>query len=152
MKIEEKRALYREAMSFYELAECGREHIPERKFVESYIPYIVNMTFCTELFLKLILVHNGKTIDEVRKIGHNLYELYEKLSQSQKDEIYCSFKRPLIYSIPDEIINISYAFMEWRYLVLNKANAHSEKLVFKPYFIKELNEVLDKICTNMLNI
>ena len=152
MTLEEKRALYREALAFYELAECGREHIPEKKFVESYIPYIVNMTFCTELLLKLILVHNGKTIDEVRKIGHNLYELYETLFQSQKDEIYRSFKRPLIYSIPEEIKNISDAFMEWRYLVLNKANNHSRKLQFKPYFIKELNEILDEICRNTLNI
>lgn len=59
MKLEAKRALYREALAFYELAECGREHIPERKFVEGYIPYIVNMTFCTELFLKLLLIENG---------------------------------------------------------------------------------------------
>lgn len=152
MKLEEKRALYREAMAFYELAECGRIHVPERQFVENYIPYIVNMTFCTELFLKLLLVHNGKTIDKVRKIGHNLYGLYESLTQPQKDEIYSLFKRPMIYSIPEEIKNISDAFTEWRYLVLNKANSQFEKILFKPCFIRELNEVLEKIGRNILNM
>ena len=146
----EKQALYREAVAFYKLAECGRQNIPEQKFVESYIPYIVNMAFCAELYFKLLIIENGRTIDDAKKLGHNLYGLYDVLTQQQKIEIYQSFKRPLIYSIEDELKQISFAFQDWRYLVLNTVNANEKKKTFqfKPYFIKELNEILQKMCRN----
>ena len=54
----EKIKLYREALAFYEIAECGRINIPEKKNVESFVPYIVNMSFATELFLKLLLLRH----------------------------------------------------------------------------------------------
>ena len=146
----EKQALYREAVAFYELAECGRQNIPEQKFVESYIPYIVNMAFCAELYFKLLIIENGKTINEVKQLSHNLYNLYSSLSQQQKDTIYQSFKRPLIYSIENELEQISTAFQDWRYLVLNKANNNYKKMQFKPYFIKELNEILKIMCEKII--
>ena len=76
--------------------------------------------------------------------------MYDVLTQQQKIEIYQSFKRPLIYSIEDELKQISFAFQDWRYLVLNTANANEKKKTFqfKPYFIKELNEILQKMCRN----
>ncbi len=67
MNLTEKRNLYNEALAFYEIAECGRLYIQEKTFVESLVPYIVNMTFCTELYLKLLLIENGKSIDEAKK-------------------------------------------------------------------------------------
>ena len=146
----EKQNLYTEANAFYELAECGRKNIPEAKSVETCIPYIVNMTFAIELYLKLLLANNGKTIDELKNIGHNLYFLYNALEDTQKKEIYQKFKRPLIYKIPDEIYSISSAFLDWRYLVLNKANHNNKKLCVKPFFIKELAEVLSVMCKTVL--
>ena len=147
----EKQNLYIEANAFYELAECGRKNIPESKSIETYIPYTVNITFAIELFLKLLLVNNGKTIKELKNnIGHNLYSLYNALEDSQKKEIYLKFKRPLIYNIPEEISNIALAFPDWRYLVLNKANHNSKKLSVKPFFIKELAEVLSEMCQTTL--
>ena len=62
MTIKEKQNLYNKAIAFYKLAECGRQYIAEQKYVESHIPYIVNMCFCTELFLKMLLLEQGKTI------------------------------------------------------------------------------------------
>lgn len=150
MNKEQKQNLYREATAFYELAECGRKYMPEKTFVESHIPYIVNMTFCAELYFKLMLIDNGKTISEVKKLGHNLCKLYQGLNQEQKDTIYQSFKRPLVYSIEKELEKINTAFLDWRYLVLNKANGEKKKLQFSPYFIKELNEILDSICKVIL--
>jgi hypothetical protein len=147
----EKQNLYTEANAFYELAECGRKNIPEAKPIETYIPYIVNMTFAIELFLKLLLENNGKTIDELKTIGHNLYSLYNALEENQKQEIYQKFKRPLIYKISEEISSISSAFPDWRYLVLNKANHINKKLCVKPFFIKELAEILRTMCQTTLN-
>lgn len=67
MDKKQKEKLYKEATAFYELAECGRLNIPEKKNVESFIPYIVNMTFAVELYLKLLLIDNGNSIDAVKK-------------------------------------------------------------------------------------
>lgn len=145
----EKLDLYNEAIAFYELAECGREHIPEKNYVESYIPYIVNMTFCTELLLKLLLIENGKSINELRSIGHNLHKLYNELPTVSKDTIYQSFRGPMIYSIEKELEEIQSAFVDWRYLVLEKANGNIKKLQVKPFFLKELNEILRDICKNI---
>ncbi len=152
MNLTEKQNLYNEALAFYELAECGRIHISEKANVESFIPYIVNMAFCAELYLKLLLIENGKSIDEAKRYSHNLYKLYMDLTDDQKEYIYQAFKRPLIYSIEKELQEINNAFPDWRYLVLNKANQNSKHMQFHPFFIKEFNEVLRDLCKNILNM
>ena len=67
MTSQEKQKLYNEALAFYELAEYGRMHMPEQKHVESHIPYIINMTFCSELLLKFLLIEEGKNIEYLKK-------------------------------------------------------------------------------------
>lgn len=148
----EKCNLYNEASAFYELAECGRTHIQEKAFVESFIPYIVNMSFCAELYLKLLLIENGKTINEARKYGHDLYKLYLALTENQKALIYQAFKKPMIYSIEKELQEINNAFSDWRYLVLNKANNNRKKMQYHPFFIREFNEALDNLCKSILEV
>ena len=150
MTKQEKEKLYNEATAFVNLAECGRLNIPEQKNIESHIPYIVNMSFAAELYLKLLLINNGKTIKELMSIGHKLCDLYEALDQVQKDAIYQSFKRPLFYSIPDELKKVNTAFADWRYLILDRANNRQKKMQFAPYFIKEFNEVLAELCRTVL--
>lgn len=146
----EKRKLCREAKAFYEMAECGRMHMLEKADIESYVPYIVNMTFCTELYMKLLLIENGKDISEMKKYSHNLHRLYTELTQEQKDMIYQSFKRPLIYSIDAELQKMSTAFVDWRYLVLDKASEGKKRFQFSTCFAKELNEILGKLCVELL--
>lgn len=173
-----KHNLYYEAFAFYELAECGRKNIPERKNVESYIPYIVNMSFATELFLKLLLIENGKTIDEVVTLRHHLAALYKELTEGQKNTIQKLFKKPMTYSVADELTRADSAFVRWRYLVMDKANGKIDSPhpthpfdqnasalsgkqtkdsvrgpnAFPIYFFKELNEVLASICRELLGI
>lgn len=149
MTDKEKNNLYKEAHSFYVFAKCGQENIPEENFVESSIPFIVNMSLACELYLKLILINNGKTIDDVKKQSHNLYDLYSLLTNAQKNDIYNAFKKPMIYSIEKELKEINSSFADWRYLVLDKANGKQNKIQYKPYFVKELVEILDKICADI---
>ncbi len=177
----EKENLYKEAKAFYELAECGRKNIPEQKHVESYIPYIVNMSFCTELYLKLLLTEQGYTVKQLRTkdMGHHLHTLYKKLDPLLKDKIFQSFRRPMVYSIDEELQESDNAFPKWRYLVLDKANERQKNpnaptfsskprfvdvmndpdaaeieqkktIQFSPYFFKELNEILEAICGTYL--
>lgn len=150
MTDKEKNNLYKEAHAFYILAKCGEENIPEENFVESFIPFIVNMSFACELYLKLIVINNGKTIGEVKKQSHNLYDLYNLLTDAQKNYIYNSFKRPMIYSIEQELKEINSAFPDWRYLVLDKANGSQKKIQYKPHFVKEFTQILDNFCANIL--
>ena len=150
MTDKEKNNLYKEAHSFYILAKCGQDNIPEENFVESFIPFIVNMSFACELYLKMILINNGKSIDEVKKESHNLYNLYRLLTDEQRNDIYNSFKRPMIYSIEKELKEINSAFADWRYLVLDKANGRQKKMQYKPYFVKEFTQILDEFCANIL--
>lgn len=158
----QKQKLYNEAAAFYNLAECGRMYIPEQKNVESYIPYIVNMTFCTELLLKLLLIEEGKSIEDVEKLSHNLERLYFALRSETRELIVSSFKKPLVYNIPEELHRSKRAFVEWRYLVLDdakgdhsvniendrkkEAQARKGRLQIAPFFLKELNESLLSIC------
>ncbi len=60
-------------------------NIPERKNVESYVPYIVNMAFAAELYLKLLLIHNRKSIGDVVKLGHRLSDLNKRLDKALED-------------------------------------------------------------------
>ena len=199
MTNKEKQNLYNEAIAFYELAECGRKNIPEQKHVESHIPYIVNMTFCSELLLKFLLIEEGKSTKEVRGISHNLNSLYANLSLKTKKHIHSLIKQPLVYSIETELHKSKNAFVYWRYLVLDKIDTDTEddeitadsetgektpseektpkdnRIPFEkwlclspseqdeitctenqrnrisPFFLKEFNEVLIKICKSHCN-
>lgn len=134
------------------------------------------MTFATELFLKLLLIENGKTIDDVIKLSHSLSNLYEELTVEQKETIYKLFKQPMVYSISDELTRANTAFVRWRYLVLDKANGKTEvpcsvhpffeetkalsgkqiknaakgPNAFPIFFFKELNELLGTLCQEIL--
>ena len=145
MTIKERQGLYNEAIAFYELAECGRQHIAERKHVESHIPYIVNMCFCTELFLKMLLLEQGKTIAFLKNTKHNLWELYDALSDECKDDIYTCYLRQnqiKIFSIEEELKKSKNAFVQWRYLVLDKIGeipAKKKRLTFQDWLKNEEN-------------
>lgn len=124
---QQKYNLYNEAVAFYELAECGRQNLPEQKHIESHIPYIVNMAFCAELLLKFLLIEEGKSIEYLKHKGHNLKQLYNRLHPQTKELIYHSFKRPLFYNIGDELSKSKNAFVQWRYLVLDKIEKANEE-------------------------
>ena len=133
------------------------------------------MVFCTELLLKLLLINSDKSIKELKRIGHDLQLLYNALPQDDKDLICSSFKMPLIYDINEELGSIKKAFVDWRYLVFNKAEENgkaksggrvpfskrlkgktnenktdNERLRVKPFFLKEFNEILFDVCKNSL--
>lgn len=133
--------LYREAYAFFKLSKNALEN--QTEYVEGNIPYITNISFACELYLKLILLHNGYSIDDLVKISHSLYSLYNALTQSQKDEIYNTFRRPLVYKIDYEIQRMDTAFKDWRYLVLDKANSKCKANNFADYFALELVGILD---------
>lgn len=158
MTAQEKQNLYNEAIAFYEFAECGRQHIPEQKHVESHIPYIVNMCFCSELFLKILLLEEGKTIPFLKSKKHNLWKLYDALSNECKENIYACYlhqNRIMIYNIEEELKKAQNAFVQWRYLVLDKVGKISVKkkrLSFKDWLKTQgNNDETTTVCDNKSN-
>lgn len=138
--------LYREAHAFLELSKLGLNNHMEKVYVEGSIPYIVNMSFASELYLKLILIYNGKDISKLKnKEGHQLYNLYNLLLEGQKKQIYNNFKKPMTYNIENELKDINTAFVGWRYLVLDKSLGTNIHMSYRPYFMLEFNEILDKM-------
>ena len=140
--------LYREAHAFLKLSKDALKNPTE--YVEGYIPYITNISFACELYLKLILLYNGYTIDDLVKISHSLYDLYTALTQLQKDTIYNYFRKPLVYKIDEEIKRMDTAFKDWRYLVMDKANSKCKANRFSDNFALELVEILDTISNEIV--
>lgn len=109
--------MFRTGCNFSDCADLclkGQDRAPESNL--AYItPAIVNATFSCEVFLKLLLQHEGKDIHKI----HKLYDLYAKLSEDIQMEL--KEKTILRYGKWSDIWErpyleqISNAFVEWRY-------------------------------------
>lgn len=111
-----------------------------------------NSAFACELFLKALLLYSGKTLDDIKKIGHDLLKLFRGLEEVNSE---------LASSIETEVMSVvipvgegkafstileesSGAFEFWRYI--------HEKQIGKtsPQFIKVLRHTLEKVCREKL--
>lgn len=109
--------MFRTGCNFSDCADLclkERDHAPESNL--AYItPAIVNAAFSCEVFLKLLLQHEGKDIHKI----HKLNDLYAKLSEDIQMEL--KEKTILRYGKWSDIWGrpyleqISNAFVEWRY-------------------------------------
>ena len=109
--------MFRTGCNFSDCADlCLKEqnHAPESNL--AYItPAIVNAAFSCEVFLKLLLQHEGKDIHKI----HKLNDLYAKLSEDIQMEL--KEKTILRYGKWSDIWGRTYleqianAFVEWRY-------------------------------------
>lgn len=149
--------IYLEAKSFYSYAETGFNNYLDGKIeAKSIIPFIVNLSFSCELYLKLILINNNLKIEELRKLSHNLLSLFNKLNVEQKNIIYEYFDKNTKYTIKElenELNKIQNSFPEWRYLPLNCfSNNNFNKLDFNPSIVEALIEILDIIAVTFIKI
>lgn len=77
------RGLLEQAQAFGKIAcSCETEKVkmpcePRARFIAG----IVNSSFACELFLKALLLHSGKGIKDLKKMGHNLIKLYRELKE-----------------------------------------------------------------------
>lgn len=74
------------ARSFYNFGMQRREQLP---IGFSIVPHFVNMAFACELYMKALLLFEkpNMTVQELKKLGHRLDNLFEALSSSIKDEV-----------------------------------------------------------------
>ena len=93
------------------------------KYIVRIIPYLANLAFSCELYLKLILEFLNISYDDLikNKKGHNLYELYNKLPCNNKKDFFnkyntCSNTCIDINTFEDQIKNVSEVFKDIRYV------------------------------------
>ena len=97
-----------------------------------FVPYIVNLTFACELFLKS-LISDGDS--EVR--GHNLSELFCHLDEATKSQILHSASFDGDEQFIQKLQEISNGFCEWRYYFEKDVSA-SVEIFFLDHLADEL--------------
>ena len=106
------------------------------------IPDIVILCFACEVFMKSLLILNGKTEDEVRGIGHHLQKLweeYEKIDSVSAQNFLSFFSRNYSKQAFDNIIKIiDNNFQDVRYLY-ETINVHTDR-TFLLYLCMDLRE------------
>lgn len=82
---------------------------------------IVNSAFLCEVFIKSLLVHHGKTVEEIH--GHELYKLWAKYKEldiegasNVEQTVKNVFNSKNDNKFDECLKNISDAFFKWRYI------------------------------------
>lgn len=81
------------------------------------VPYVVNGAFACELYLKGLLMLQGKTLQDIKK-HHSLSQLYALLDDGTKENLKSSVMRKFTNSnkaFEAYLDDIANAFVEWRY-------------------------------------
>lgn len=122
-----------------------------------------NSAFACELFLKALLLHSGKTLDDIKKIGHDLLNLFKALEEANS-ELASSIETEVMNAIipigkgkafstipgePSDIFEFwlgesSDAFEFWRYIYERQTGKTS------PQFLRVLRHTLEKVCRKKL--
>ena len=107
------------------------------KIISKQIPFIVNKSFACEVYLKLILMENNISFNDLKGPNrHKLWELYSKC----KDLLDSDFEKKMnlkgFRNIDKKIQDLSEAFMDWRYIYEKNEMVASLDFLF-----------LDELCT-----
>ena len=103
---------FNEATAFIRLID-GKEY--KNNDLISEIPLAVNCAFACELYLKVLLLNRGYTVDDVIYLNHNLKKLYYNLEEKDKENISIwikTFTQNDVLNLLDEIKNV---FSDLRY-------------------------------------
>ncbi|MDO4282754.1 MAG: hypothetical protein Q4D02_03880 [Clostridia bacterium] len=107
---------FNEANEFIKLVESKPY---EKNDMISQLPLVINCIFACELYLKVLLLHNGYTSNELKKIGHNLSSLFLKWPSDKKNEINvwmkCFYQQDiflLLDKIKNDFIDLRYMYMD----------------------------------------
>lgn len=103
-------------------------------------PYIVNLAFSCELYMKALLLYRGIRFCTANGKGHDLRELYNQLCEEDKALICTKLKDPI--SAVDLLQVQRNLFVNFRYPYEMKIPAPLELAPFE-----EITQTLSEICT-----
>jgi hypothetical protein len=121
------------------------------KYFNRMIPYIVNVAFACEVYLKLIIREQGVDISKWKaKDKHDIYKLYKCTNLGDECVKYLiKYKHDISMSyIEEEVEKISNAFIDWRYIYEH----FEESMTIFTGFINVYCEFLDNYCASLLLI
>lgn len=110
-------------------------------------PYVINMAFACELYLKGLLKHSKISYPCNSAKGHDLFVLYVSLPEADRFAVESNYHADL--SLVDFLQSQKSIFSNRRYPFENKEINCSNPLYFKP--LEEFTEALAKHCTSYCN-
>lgn len=93
----------------------------DKNLIRTY-PFVVNMAFSCEVYLKLLLIDNDFNFEKLKNRElHDLSKLYENNEKILKEKLCSEFKikygnNATLEFIENEIAKISNVFIDWRYI------------------------------------
>lgn len=145
--------MFKHACAFVGCAQfCEREPWNIEKRLPDYtVADIVNSAFACEVFIKAILLYNGKTIEEIKRARHGIQGLWELLKTENPDvstDIETRVINIFESTDPDffntAMSTISDAFVTWRYIYeVHRATIHIN-------FLRIFREVMREVCCETL--
>lgn len=138
-------AMFRQAFSFALIAGHIYEEYLQKLSANAVFgaaPFVVNSTFCIEIYLKTLHRLQGNSVK-----GHSLAELYDSLSDEHKNMIsgaanrYSSqFSLSMPVQFIDFITDLNNCFVDWRY-IYEKNRTKEVRIEPTLFMIKVLHEV-----------
>lgn len=144
--------MYNQANAFFDCAQfCITDlHVSIGHGKSHVVPAIVNFAFACEVYLKTILIHYGKSANEVKRLNHHIDKLWRLLFQTDvglanqiKNKVQSVFNEDDTF-FERMLEESSNAFQEWRYIY------ESDSLKGHPQFLKYFCLVLQQECTELL--
>lgn len=145
--------MFKHACSFVDCAKfCETEPIRIVPRTHDHIVAgIVNSSFACEVFIKSILVYHKMSIDEIKKLKHGLWGLWNKLGELDSEFIKIvetKVKETFVTENKDffneALLNISDSFATWRYIY----EKHSASIHIN--FLRIFREALRSACCEKL--
>ena len=84
--------------------------------IYSMNPIYINMLFACELYLKCLLLKNGKTYNEVKNLWHHFNKLFNNLNEKQKKELRNRFDVFYNLNVDKKVDLINDDFVYCRYM------------------------------------
>ena len=114
--IEQAKIVFKQANGFFRFVDGMTFKVGNILYLN---PYYINCLFCCELYMKSLLLYEGKTVAELRKANHKLLDLFNMLSYEDQTTLKTAFKMDWEYDLFKHLDKINNDFVNMRYVYIN---------------------------------
>lgn len=127
------------------------------QYLVRVFPFVVNKAFACEVYLKLLLTHQGfdlKTLKQSER--HNLFVLFKNTNNDFKIKFYSYFISEYSEKANEDFLNkeiekIANVFIKWRYIYENIEEAKAVNYGFLNAFCEYLNNLCKQMILEEFN-
>ena len=121
--IEKAKNVFKQANGFFRFID-GSEFIALAPMYQN--PFYINCLFCCELYLKTLLILDGKDEKFCQKKGHKLLNLFNSLKQEDQDQIKSILQIEIDENVIEYLDRINDDFIKMRYIYVNGENVDAK--------------------------